>query len=179
MTTINPLRLFNKLLPGIFASFVSNRRVNKFNKLLLISLRVGRTLIRIFSADHENYHRNWYWCLSRPSRAVDSWENSSEYAQFLVVFGSAQAGPQRTIPFFCWDRAAFVGQIRGREFSNSRNAAKRNADKNAQSASFFYQLACFFEVTLLHRPHIFLKNLIQKWPKSSVHLTKIGRASPQ
>ena len=41
---------FDEFLPGFSRVLVLNRYVNKFNKTLLISLR---TLIRIFSADHE------------------------------------------------------------------------------------------------------------------------------
>ena len=44
---------FDEFLPGFSRVLVLNRYVNKFNKTLLISLRVRRTLIRIFSADHE------------------------------------------------------------------------------------------------------------------------------
>ena len=44
----------DEFLPGFSRVLVLNRYVNKFNKTLLISLRVRRTLIRIFSADHEN-----------------------------------------------------------------------------------------------------------------------------
>ena len=44
---------FDEFLPGFLRVLVLNRYVNKFNKTLLISLRVRRTLIRIFSADHE------------------------------------------------------------------------------------------------------------------------------
>ena len=46
---------FDEFLPGFSRVLVLNRYVNKFNKTLLISLRVRRTLIRIFSADHENF----------------------------------------------------------------------------------------------------------------------------
>ena len=106
-------------------SFRNNSPCQRVQKLLLISSRVRTTLIVYFQLIMKICYRNWYWCLSRPSKAVDSWENSSEYAQFLVGFGSAQAGPQRTIPFFCWDRVAFFGRTGGREYSNSRNADKR------------------------------------------------------
>ena len=44
---------FDEFLPEFSRVLVLNRYVNKFNKTLLISLRVRRTLIRIFSADHE------------------------------------------------------------------------------------------------------------------------------
>ena len=44
---------FDESLPGFSRVLVLNRYVNKFNKILLVSLRVRRTLICIFSADHE------------------------------------------------------------------------------------------------------------------------------
>ena len=62
---------------------------------------------------HWSYIFSWSWKfyrklilmsqLSKPRR-VDSWENSSECAQFPVEFDSVSAKPWRTI--FCWDRMA-------------------------------------------------------------------------
>ena len=129
---------------GFHNLFVTIRRENEFNKLLLTSSRVRITLIVYFQLIMKICYRNWYQCLSRPSKAVDSWENISEYAQFLVGFGSAQAGPQRTIPFFCWDRVAFFGRTGGREYSNSRNADKKEVSTNRIKRFVFYQLALFF-----------------------------------
>ena len=43
--------------------------VYEFNKLLLSPPRVRRTLIVYFQLIMKICYRNWYWCLSRPSRA--------------------------------------------------------------------------------------------------------------
>ena len=42
--------------------------VYEFNKLLLSPPRLGRTLIVYFQLIMKICYRNWYWCLSRPSR---------------------------------------------------------------------------------------------------------------
>ena len=94
-----------------------------------ISLRFRVKLICIFSADHENvvYRKLIYQKPSQPPQQSGGrlrryrWS----YSVLDVLSGPVQAGPQRTIPFFCWDCAASFGQTGGREYSNSINAAKR------------------------------------------------------
>ena len=65
------------------------------------------------------------------ANATGSWENSSERTQFLIKFGSAQAKPQRSFSFFCWDCAALGGQTTGREILKfEKRREKRNVDKD-------------------------------------------------
>ena len=89
---------------GFHNLFVTIRRVNEFNKLLLISSRVRTTLIVYFQLIMKILQK--LILMSQPSKpnTVDSWENSSECAQFPVEFDSVSAKPWRTI--FCWDRMA-------------------------------------------------------------------------
>ena len=130
--------------------FVLNCRANEFNKSLLISSRVRTTLIVYFQLIMKILQK--LILMSQPSKpnTVDSWENSSECAQFLVGFGSAQAKPQRTI-LFCWDRVAFVGQrSEGGNIWIQKTPLKETSIKTCKALCVFYQLA-LFKVTLLQK----------------------------
>ena len=98
--------------PGDFHDLsVITWRAYEFNNLLLSPPRFRRTLIVYFQLIMKFVTENWYWCLSRPSRVRWAAEKIVRKCSVPgVVFGSDQAEPQRTIPFFCWDRAAFFWQ---------------------------------------------------------------------
>ena len=150
MPTINPLMILTNSCREFSRVLVLNRYVNKFNKTLLISLRVRRTLIRIFSADHEIFTETDTNVSAAQANATGSWENSSERTQFLIKFGSAQAKLQRIFSLFCWDCAALGGQNIGREISKfEKRREKRNVDKDAQRA-LSYNLVSSFRVISLH-----------------------------
>ena len=96
-----------------------------------ISLRFRVKLICIFSADHENVvTENWLpKCLSRPSKAVDGWENIVDYTQFLMFVRPSASWASAYNSFFCWDRAAFFGRTRGREYSNLKSLKEKTSTK--------------------------------------------------
>ena len=93
--------------------------VYEFNKLLLSPPRVRRTLIVYFQLIMKICYRNWYWCLSRPSRVRWAAEKIVRSAQFLVLFQPRACWASAYNSFlFYWDRAAFFARTRGREYSN-------------------------------------------------------------
>ena len=99
--------------------FIRTWPVYEFNKLLLSPPRFRRTLIVYFQLIMKILLQKLILMSQPPKQsAVGSWENSSEVLSSWRLFGSERAEPQRTIPFFCWDRAAFFGRTRGREYSN-------------------------------------------------------------
>ena len=60
---------FRLIFTGVFHDiFIRTWPVYEFNKLLLSPPRFRRTLIVYFQLIMKICYRNWYWCLSRPSR---------------------------------------------------------------------------------------------------------------
>ena len=90
--------------------------------------------------------------MSQPPKqsAVGSWENSSEVLSSWRLFGSERAEPQRTIPFFCWDRAAFFGRTRGREYSKFKIFKRKMPTRAQKGALSLHLFISFFRVTSLH-----------------------------
>ena len=107
-------------------SFRDDSPWERFQLITPISSRVRITLIVYFQLIMKICYRNW--SLNVSAAPAKRW--TAEKILLIILSswclsGPAQAGPQRTIPFFCWDRVAFFGRTGGREYSNSRNADKR------------------------------------------------------
>ena len=90
----NPRQLWPRDLSRFSVSFAGGFHdisvmiwpIYEFNKLLLSPPRVRRTLIVYFQLIMKICYRNWYWCLSRPSRVRWAAEKIVRSAQFLVLF---------------------------------------------------------------------------------------------
>ena len=91
--------------------------------------------------------------MSQPPKqsAVGGWENSSEVLSSWRLFGSERAEPQRTIPFFCWDRAAFFGRTRGREYSNLKSLKEKCRLGRKRALCLLHLFISFFRVTSLQK----------------------------
>ena len=95
------------------------------------------------------------WFIKAVSASPAKWRRAEKISLIILsswcLFGSVRAGPQRTTSssFFCWDRAAFFGQIEGREYSNSINAVKGSVGKLPKGVWLFVNSLCSFKVTLL------------------------------
>ena len=124
------------IFPEIFHDLsVITWRAYEFNNLLLSPPRFRRTLIVYFQLIMKFVTENWYWCLSRPSRVRWAAEKIVRKCSVPgVVFGSDQAEPQRTIPFFCWDRAAFFWQNGRAGIFKFKIVKRKNVDKDVESA---------------------------------------------
>ena len=91
------------------------------------------------------------WFIKAVSASPAKWRRAEKISLIILsswcLFGSVRAGPQRTTSssFFCWDRAAFFGQIEGREYLNSINAFWRKCRQSAKMCLVFCQLALFFQ----------------------------------
>ena len=103
--------------------------------------------------------------MSQPPKqsAVGSWENSSEVLSSWRLFGSERAEPQRTIPFFCWDRAAFFGRTRGREYSNLKSLKEKCRLGRKKALCLLHLFISFFRVTSLHTAIPALPEKLPKW----------------
>ena len=120
------------------------RRAHEINNLLLSPPRFRRTLIVYFQLIMQSCYRNWYWCLSRPSRARWAAEKIVRKCSIPgMVFGACQAELQRTILFFAEiARRSFV-RTGGREHSNLKSINGKNVDKDVRRG-FVFALAYFF-----------------------------------
>ena len=162
-------------LSGFFESFTSNRRVDKFNKYSLFLWELEEHWFVYFQLITKIYRTDTDVSAAQ-AKAAGSGENSSERTQFPIKFGSAPAKFQRGFLVFCWDCAALVGQIIGREISKLESRhEKRNADKDEQRASSYGFVSSFGVISLQsHMIHpvrfgwIFLYNFDHKSRNSSI-----------
>ena len=127
---------FRLIFTGVFHDiFIRTWPVYEFNKLLLSPPRFRRTLIVYFQLIMKILLQKLILMSQPPKQsAVGSWENSSEVLSSWRLFGSERAERQRTIPFFCWDRAAFFGRTRGREYSNLKSLKEKTSTRTQKGA---------------------------------------------
>ena len=115
---------------------MSNWRVDELNELLLASLRLRITLIVYFQLIMKILQK--LILMSQPPKPIQ-WAAEKTARTVLSSwrgFGSARAKPQRTISFsfIVGTARRSLAKIGGREYLNSKGAAKVNVDKDTQSA---------------------------------------------
>ena len=99
--------------------FIRTWPVYEFNKLLLSPPRLGRTLIVYFQLIMKICYRNWYWCLSRPSRVRWAAEKIVRKCSVPGVV-STQDRLSLSVQFLFFAEIArrSFSRTRGREYSN-------------------------------------------------------------
>ena len=112
------------------------------------------------------------WFIKRPSQPPQQSGGRLRRYRWLysvldvfVRLSSSWASAYDFLLFFRWERAAFFGQMGGREYSNLINAVKGSVDKMPKGAQLFVNSLCSFKVTLL----IFGVTLLQ----DSTHIVQV------
>ena len=126
---------FRLIFTGVFHDiFIRTWPVYEFNKLLLSPPRLGRTLIVYFQLIMKICYRNWYWCLSRPSRVRWAAEKIVRKCSVPGVVRPRACWASAYNLFFCWDRVAFFERTRGREYSNSKPLKEKTSTRTQKGA---------------------------------------------
>ena len=137
MTTMGLLRTFNKFLPETPRVFSC--------QIAALTDSINHSLFLRELEQHWSYIFSWSWksftetdtdVSAAQAGATGSWENSSEYAQFLFEFDSAYAEPQRNFPFLLRSRGVCWPNKRAGTFKFQKTPLKETSIKTCKALCF-------------------------------------------
>ena len=147
------LRNFQLIFTGVFHDIsVTIWPAYEFNKLLLSPPRFRRTLIVYFQLIMKICYRNWYWCLSRPSRVRWAAEKIVRKCSVPGVC-SAQSALSLSVQFLFFAEIArrSLAEREGGNIQILKSLKEKTSTRTQRGALSLHLFISFFRVTSLQQ----------------------------